>query len=165
MDCHCYYQSPVGPLLLVSNGSELTGLWTPKLLQYHLTDTQADDLPVFVAVKAWLNAYFAGENPSLSGIPLRTSGTPFQELIWQLLLEIPYGTSVSYGSLAKQTAAILGKAAMSAQAVGNAVGKNPISILIPCHRVLGAKGKLTGYSGGLEIKTYLLKLEGISAQP
>ena len=165
MDCHSFYQSPIGPLLLVSNGVELTGLWTEKLLQTHLTELQQDDLPLFLSVKAWLDDYFSGKNPDLSHIPLNPSGSAFQELIWKLLLEIPYGQSVSYGYLAKQAALLMDKQAMSAQAVGNAVGKNPISILIPCHRVLGATGKLTGYAGGLDIKSSLLKLEGITALP
>ena len=165
MDCHCFYQSPLGPLLLVSNGTELTGLWTEKLLSSHLTDHLREDLPVFMVAKCWLDRYFAGQSPTVSDIPLKAVGTPFQMLIWDLLLQIPYGQSVTYGYLAKQAAAILGRQAMSAQAVGNAVGKNPISILIPCHRVIGADGSLTGYTGGLDVKTYLLKLEGIPVRP
>ena len=110
--------------------------------------------------KAWLDAYFAGNAPSPAALPLRPEGTEFRRLIWGLLLEIPYGKTVTYGALAKRAAEILGKPRMSAQAVGQAVGRNPISILIPCHRVVGAGGQLTGYAGGLARKEYLLRLEG-----
>ena len=156
---HCFYQSPVGPLLLVSDGVHLTGLWTPKQTPTHLTPEYNPDLPVFQATRLWLDLYFAGENPDCAEILLKPTGTPFQQLIWKLLLQIPYGTTATYGDLAQQAATILEKPTMSAQAVGQAVGRNPISILIPCHRVLGANGTLTGYAGGLEVKSFLLNLE------
>jgi len=113
--------------------------------------------PVFVVLKAWLKDYFARKKPKNS-FPLLPQGTDFQQVVWKLLLEIPYGKTTSYGAIAKQLNAKGIKA--SAQAVGGAVGHNPISILIPCHRVLGADGSLTGYAGGLEKKLALLELEG-----
>lgn len=112
---------------------------------------------VFAQTGKWLDAYFAGA--VLDPPPLKWAGTPFQELVWRLLLEIPYGESTTYGALARKAAALSGKARMSAQAVGQAVGKNPLCLIIPCHRVLGSKGELTGYAWGLERKQALLALE------
>ena len=107
----------------------------------------------------WLDAYFRGDNPP-AGIPLALEGTDFQKQIWNLLLTIPYGQIRSYGALARDAAALLGKQRMSAQAVGQAVSRNPVSILIPCHRVVGSDGSLTGYAGGLDRKIWLLNHEG-----
>lgn len=115
--------------------------------------------PVFASLQAWLEGYFAGEIRA-PDFPLAPRGTVFQKSVWDILLQIPYGTLATYGSIAKQMAERQNKARMSAQAVGGAVGHNPISVLIPCHRIVGSTGGLTGYAGGLEKKTALLRLEG-----
>lgn len=160
------YPSPIGPLLLIAQEPQLTGLWfnTDRFQKYNKQESPVhyDGLPLFADVKHWLDQYFAGNSPDPRQLPLAPQGTHFQQLIWKLLLEIPYGKSCSYGELAKNAAVILGKESMSAQAVGNAVGRNPISIIIPCHRVLGADSSLTGFGGGLERKRYLLDLEQIA---
>lgn len=150
------YESPLGSILLISDNNCLTGLYlqaqAPQLLAY-ATKNSAD--PVLRKASQWLDSYFAGKNPSSNNIPLSPSGTPFQQKVWQMLLQIPYGQTFTYSQIAKQFSGT-----MSAQAVGQAVGKNPISIIIPCHRVLGAGHRLTGYAGGIEAKVWLLKHEG-----
>lgn len=155
--------TPLGPILLSSDGTSLTGLWLEGQKYYpeelSQTGTFAPDCPVFSQVSDWLAAYFAGKRPDPDEVPLSPAGTAFQRQVWTLLREIPYGKTVTYGGLARKMAARLGRESMSAQAVGNAVGRNPISILIPCHRVLGADGSLTGYAGGLERKGWLLAHE------
>ena len=148
-----WYDSPVGRLLLTCTDRGLTGLYMNRevsLRQEH---------PVFRQTEIWLDAYFQGENPLLT-VPLALEGTAFQKLVWEMLLSIPYGETISYGTIAKEIARCLGKERMSAQAVGQAVGRNPVSILIPCHRVVGAEGRLTGYAGGMERKIWLLRHEG-----
>ena len=147
------YASPLGKLLLTCREDGLTGIWFDR------EPTEQKDHPVLRQTKVWLDGYFRGE-PAKMEIPLALEGTPFQKQVWRLLLTIPYGEVRSYGCLAREMAAISGKENMSAQAVGQAVGKNPVSILLPCHRVVGAKGQLTGYAGGLERKTWLLHHEG-----
>jgi methylated-DNA-[protein]-cysteine S-methyltransferase len=117
------------------------------------------DHPVFAQLKDWLENYFARRNPDHDFV-LNPQGTLFQKKVWKILLEIPYGKLTTYGTIARQTAMQEGSAAASAQAVGGAVGRNPISLLIPCHRVVGADGSLTGYAGGLDRKAALLRLEG-----
>ena len=120
------------------------------------------DLPVFKSTYLWLKKYFSGENPPISNVPIKPlEGTPFQKIVWKILLEIPYGSTITYGEIAREAARRLGKSKMSAQAVGQAVGQNPISIIIPCHRVIGANGNLTGYNGGIDVKIKLLEIEGI----
>ena len=148
------YESPIGTLLLTSDGTSLTGLWMGKVP----SGAAAPQLAVFREAAQWLDAYFAGE-PGTVNFPLSPSGTAFQQLIWKLLSTIPFGQTRSYGELAKEAAAIMGKKFMSSQAVGGAVGRNPISIIIPCHRVIGANGALTGYAGGLSRKEWLLRHE------
>ena len=148
------YVSPVGNLLLTCTDQGLTGIYMDRELPQ-----MPEEHPILHQTKRWLDAYFRGTDP-VADMPLAPEGTPFQQQVWQLLLDIPYGETVSYGELAKKMAAVLGKEKMSAQAVGQAVGKNPISILIPCHRVVGTKGQLTGYAGGLETKIWLLRHEG-----
>lgn len=118
---------------------------------------EAED-PVFRSLERWLDEYFAGRQPQ-EPLILRPAGSPFRQQVWQLLCRIPWGSTVTYGQLAKEMAVQLGRQTMSAQAVGGAVGHNPISILIPCHRVVGTDGSLTGYAGGLERKQALLALE------
>ena len=162
------YSSPVGKILLSSDGSALTGLWFPgQRYAQRLLRPEAREgvLPIFTQAHTWLTAYFQGKDPG--PIPLlHPEGTPFQQDVWRLLLRIPYGRTTTYKALAAQLARQRGLQSMSAQAVGRAVGRNPISILIPCHRVIGSDGSLTGYAGGLERKRALLDLEGIpSAAP
>ena len=153
--------SPVGLLTLASDGGAITGLWLEgqKYFGAGLSDTvQEKDLSVFEDARAWLEAYFAKASlPPLP--PLSTQGSPFRQAVWQLLREIPYGTVTTYGALTRA----LRKQGIPAspQAVGGAVGHNPISILIPCHRVVGSDGSLTGYAGGVGKKKYLLELEGV----
>lgn len=150
------YDSPVGVLSLISDEERLMGVWFSDV-------TLGDDcleecVPVLSETKRWLDRYFLGQDP---GEPpaLHLEGTPFQLLVWSLLLEIPYGQTQSYGAIARRVASLTGRARMSAQAVGGAVGSNPVSILVPCHRVVGSDGRLTGYAGGLDRKRMLLSLE------
>lgn len=156
-----YYDSPLGRMLMFSDGTALTGLHTGE--QCGTTESadrfKTADLPVFAETKQWLDTYFAGKNPeTLPEIHLK--GTAFQMMVWELLQEIPYGQLTTYGALARAVAKKRGVMRMSAQAVGQAVGKNPVGILVPCHRVIGKNGSLTGYAGGLPVKEALLKLEG-----
>ena len=158
------YHSPLGEILLAANKSGLVGLWMDtqrgqcaKIIGNDFT--QADTM-ILKRAKAWLDRYFAGFAPSPDELPLCLTGSPFAMRVWQLLLKIPYGQTSTYGNIAKQIAKERGITRMSAQAVGNAVGNNPISIIIPCHRVIGANGDLTGYTGGLDKKIFLLRLEG-----
>lgn len=154
MEYRAEYDSPTGQILLCSDGEYLTGVYLGRDCP-----PESDSLPVFDRARSWLDAYFRGEEQPRE-IPVKLNGTPFQKLIWERLLTIPFGETRTYGDLAKEAAAILGKEKMSAQAVGQAVGHNPISILYPCHRVVGANGKLTGYTGGMENKIWLLSHEG-----
>lgn len=120
------------------------------------------EISVFKSANLWLKKYFSGENPPISNVPIKPLvGTQFQKIVWKILLEIPYGSTATYGEIAREVAGRLGKLKMSAQAVGQAVGQNPISIIIPCHRVIGANGNLTGYNGGIDVKIKLLEIEGI----
>ena len=156
MVSYIQYDSPLGPLLLTANGRALTGLWINKAPEPGWTP---EETPLLRAASLWLDAYFRGEDQPIP-FPLAPAGTPFQKAVWEILLSIPLGQTRTYGSIAREMAGLLGKEAMSAQAVGQAVGRNPISILIPCHRCVGAKGQLTGYAGGLDRKTWLLRHEG-----
>ncbi len=157
------YPSPLGPLLLASEGDALTGLWLPgqKFFAAGLPENAAEDpsQPLLKSASKWLDAYFAGDRPEISALSLAPKGSGFQKAIWSLLRDIPYGETTTYGALAAKAEARLGRRT-SARAVGAAVGRNPISILIPCHRVLGAGGSLTGYAGGLDKKEWLLRFEG-----
>lgn len=160
------YASPLGEVLLSSDGSALTGLWFAGQ-RYFAAGLAEDvreqsDLPVFEVVRAWLDAYFAGEEPG-SLPPVAFTGTPFQHMVWEELLRIPYGETCAYSDLARRISERRG-APTSARAVGTAVGRNPVSVIVPCHRVLGASGALTGYAGGVWRKRALLALEqwGIS---
>ena len=157
----CRHPSPVGTLYLAADGAALTGLWIEGQKYFGATlpeDVKEKPLPVFDAARAWLDDYFAGKVPPAPP-PLAPAGTPFRRAVWRLLLEIPYGQTTTYGDLARRLQARGLPAA--AQPVGGAVGHNPISILIPCHRVVGADGSLTGYAGGLDVKRKLLELEGV----
>lgn len=155
------YRSPLGEMLLAADETGVTGLWFAgqKYFARNLDKEHAEkEIPLFATVKHWLDVYFAGNEPDLT-VPLHFIGTAFQNEVWGILCTIPYGQTTTYGEIAKQLAARRGLPHMSAQAVGGAVGHNPISILVPCHRVMGLGGSLTGYAGGLERKRCLLALE------
>ena len=149
------YKSPLGNILLAADQKGLTGLWFEG--QKHFAskldpEHQEKNMPVFEQVSQWLDIYFSGKNPDFTP-PLHMIGTEFQIKVWELLLKIPYGETTTYGQLARQCNT------KSAQAVGGAVGHNAISIIIPCHRVVGSDGSLTGYAGGIDRKIKLLALE------
>lgn len=158
-----YYESPLGKITMASDGEALTGLWFENQKYYGAgleSQAKACELEVFSITKQWLDCYFRGEQPSL--LPkLAPQGSEFRMAVWEVLRNIPYGKTVTYGEIAAQLAQQKGLRSMSAQAVGGAVGHNPISIIIPCHRVVGSDGSLTGYAGGLDKKLALLKLEKI----
>ena len=148
---------------MASDGTALTGLWFDGQKYFAEgiePDAEEKKLPVFDETVRWLDIYFSDRRPDFTP-PLNLEGTAFRKEVWQLLLQIPYGETTTYGELAAQLAAHRGLKQMSAQAVGGAVGHNPISIIVPCHRVVGTGGSLTGYAGGLAKKLALLKLEGI----
>ena len=156
-----YYSSPLGRITMASDGDALTGLWFEGQTYYASTMTgteQETDLSVFSQAATWLDIYFSGRDPGFTP-PLRFTGSLFRQAVWELLLTIPYGETTTYGSLAKRIAIKTGKPAPAAQAVGGAVAHNPISLIVPCHRVIGADGSLTGYAGGLDKKRWLLALE------
>ena len=153
------FASPLGEILLVSDGEALCGLWFEGQRHFpaSLEAEERPELAVFEKTRVWLERYFAGKAPELD-VPLRPDGTAFQRAVWELLREIPYGETVSYGELAAALAERSGRPC-PARAVGGAVGRNPVSILVPCHRVVGADGSLTGYAGGLGRKKKLLEIE------
>lgn len=151
-----HYASPLGPILLAADETGLTGLWFegqkyfPSFLG---VDYQEKETPVLTETARWLDVYFSRKDPDILP-PLHPQGSPFRQAVWNILLTIPRGQTMTYGEIARRLGV------HSAQAVGGAVGHNPISILIPCHRVVGSDGSLTGYAGGLDRKTRLLQLEG-----
>ena len=156
------YFSPIGEITLASNEKALIGLWLNG--QKYFADTlgsayEENSLPVLEQAKTWLDIYFSGKEPNFFP-PLEMNASPFRLKVWEILKKIPYGKTITYGAIAKQIAEETGKK-VSAQAVGGAVGHNPISIIVPCHRVVGANGELTGYAGGIDNKTKLLALVGI----
>lgn len=161
------YLSPIGAITLACNGdgNNLVGLWTEGQKYHGGTIPEAlvekDNIPLFNIIKKWLDRYFTGERPDISELPLSPIGGEFRQDVWKILSEIPYGEVITYGDIAKKMAVKRGKKSMSAQAVGGAVGHNPISIIIPCHRVVGSNGSLTGFSGGIQMKMKLLELEGV----
>lgn len=156
------YVSPMGNIVLAGDGTALTGLWFEgqKWFGAGLTDgAERAELPVFGQTKKWLDIYFGGGEPAFTpAVALR--GSEFQIAVWNVLSAIPYEKTVTYGEIAKNLTAVTGRKT-SARAVGSAVGRNPVSIIVPCHRVLGADGSLTGYAGGVERKRELLRLEGV----
>ncbi len=152
------YVSPLGGIVFESDGSNLTAVWFPGQRDA-APDGERAELPVFSATRRWLDVYFSGRDPGVTP-PLAMKGSPFQCAVWELLKRIPYGATTTYGALAKEIARSRGLPRMSARAVGGAVGSNPIAILVPCHRVLGASGRLTGYAGGMDKKVRLLEFEG-----
>lgn len=156
-----HYTSPLGGITLSSDGEALTGLWFDgqKYFPYKLiSESNEAELPIFTQTCNWLDIYFGGKEPGFTP-PISLHTTPFRKVVYDILLTIPYGQTMTYGEIANIIANQQGAERMSAQAVGSAVGNNPISIIIPCHRVVGADGSLTGYAGGLDKKTALLKLE------
>lgn len=161
MDYTHHYDSPLGGITVASDGQALVGLWFDGQAYFGSTlapNHETADLPVFRAADRWLDLYFSGREPGFTP-PLNLRGTPFRREVWEILRTIPFGRTVTYGALAARLAGRRGLPRFSARAVGGAVGHNPISLMIPCHRVLGAGGRLTGYAGGLERKEKLLALE------
>ena len=161
-----HYSSPLGKITLAGEGEYLTGLWFENQKYFAATlsgEAQEGDLPVLEKTKTWLDCYFQGIDPGKAP-PLRPSGSPFRLAVWEILRRIPRGRVVSYGWIAAELARKSGGMRSSARAVGGAVGHNPISILIPCHRVIGSGGNLTGYAGGIERKIHLLALEGVDPE-
>ena len=162
-----HYHSPLGKITLAADKTGLTGLWFEGQ-KYCYGSLQGEvmrdeETPILRKAARWLDDYFAGRMPAIMTLPLAPQGSDFRRLVWYLLCQIPYGQTTTYGDLAKQIEERTGKA-MSAQAIGGAVGHNPISIIIPCHRVLGANGRATGYAGGIDKKIALLHLEGIAVK-
>ena len=160
------YSSPLGDILLASKNNELVGLWF-KDQKYFLgpikeKTKEKNNEEIFLKTKNWLDRYFKGEQPNIKELSLNPIGSDFRKEVWKILCEIPYGKTIAYKEIADKIAKEKGIKSMSAQAVGGAVGHNPISIIIPCHRVVGTNGNLTGYAGGLDKKEYLLKLEQVN---
>ena len=158
-----HYQSPIGSILLAADDIGLTGLWFEGQKYFALyldKEHEEKEVPPFEIAKRWLDIYFSGKAPDFT-VPLHFTGTDFQNEVWEILYAIPYGQLTTYGEIARQIAAKRGLEHMSAQAVGGAVGHNEISIIVPCHRVVGSNGSLTGYAGGVDKKQALLTLEGV----
>ena len=159
------YDSPIGRFLLTARDGALTGLWIEGQ-KYFLGAlkkeelTEGGDLQVLRDAKRWLDRYFAGEKPAIQELPLKPEGSDFRRQVWDILCRIPYGQVTTYREIAGEIAGSRGLDHMSSQAVGGAVGHNPISVIIPCHRVVGTDGSLTGYAGGMDRKIKLLELEG-----
>lgn len=161
MEYSFHYNSPLGGITLASDGALLTGLWFDA--QKYFADTldrkcKNRNLPIFEQTVKWLDLYFNGKQPCFTP-PIYMKTTEFRKSVWEILLTIPYGHTITYGEIADIIAKQKGLSKMSAQAVGGAVGHNSISIIIPCHRVVGANGSLTGYAGGIEKKVALLTIE------
>lgn len=160
-----YYTSPLGKIMLVSDGENLIGAWIECQKYFaqsvNVDCTEKDNLEIFKLSKDWIDRYFKGQKPEISELSLAPVGSDFRQAVWEILKNIPYGEVITYGDIAKQLAKQSGKERMSAQAVGGAVGHNPISIIIPCHRVVGVSGNLTGYAGGINLKIKLLEYEGV----
>ena len=157
----CTYKSELGDILLAADEIGLTGLWFEGQKYFANTlpkEHISQETPVLTQAKTWLDLYFSGQNPTFTP-PLHPSGSSFRQAVWEILLQIPYGQTMTYGEIARKLAEKQNLPHMSAQAVGGAVGHNEISIIIPCHRVVGTDGSLTGYAGGIDKKIALLQLE------
>ena len=174
------YESPLGEIMIAADGTGIVGLWLEGQKYFEdMGDAKATAIAkaegfacaeseqspgareVLEKAGSWLDRYFNKEEPDIGELPLAPIGSEFRQVVWQILREIPSGQTTTYGEIAKKVARRMGKKTMSAQAVGGAVGHNPISIIIPCHRVVGANGSFTGYAGGIDKKIELLKLEGV----
>ena len=160
------YKSPIGNLLIAAKENKLVGLWLENQ-KYYLSNFKeeteiSDNLKILVDTKKWLDRYFTGEKPDIKELDLNPIGSEFGKRVWKILKDIPYGEVITYNDIAKELARQREIKRMSAQAVGGAVGHNPISIIIPCHRVVGANGNLTGYAGGIKKKIYLLEHEKVN---
>lgn len=156
-----HVQSPLGAILLAADETGLTGLWFEGQKYFALRldkENEEKELPIFGQAKKWLDIYFSGDEPDLK-LPLHFTGSPFQNDVWEILCQIPYGQTATYGAIAEQFAKRKGLTSMSAQAVGGAVARNQISVIVPCHRIVGGDGSLTGYAGGIDKKIALLRLE------
>ncbi len=156
-----HYRSPMGNILLVADHIGLTGLWFEGQKYFARSldgEHEEKEMPVLKKAKQWLDIYFSGKEPDFT-VPLHLTGTDFQNEVWEILCFVPYGKTTTYGKIAEEIAKKRGLQHMSAQAAGGAVGHNPISIIIPCHRVVGTTGSLTGYAGGIDKKLGLLRLE------
>lgn len=166
MQTLCRHATPLGPVLMTAGEAGLTGLWFAGQARAPLPPgalPPEGDSPALALARRWLDEYFAGRQPGFMP-PLHLAGSEFQRAVWDILRAIPYGQTMTYGAVAAQLAAQRGVPRVSAQAVGGAVGHNPISILVPCHRVVGSGGSLTGYAGGLDKKAALLALERADLQ-
>ena len=164
MDYIHSYASPLGQITVASDGKAVVGLWFDG--QKYDRDVLEEEykeaaLPIFGEADRWLDQYFAGQTPNFTP-KLKLWGTAFRRRVWEILLEIPYGHTMTYGEIADRIARERGLKRMSARAVGGAVGRNPISLMVPCHRAVGTKGRLTGYAGGLDKKAWLLRREGFT---
>ena len=160
------YQSPIGNLLIASKDNKLVGLWMENQ-KYYLSNfkeeiVEIENLEILERTKKWLDRYFNGEKPKINELEISPIGSEFRKSVWEILKNIPYGEVITYNDIAKELAKQKGIKKMSAQAVGGAVGHNPISIIIPCHRVVGTNGSLTGYAGGIKKKIYLLEHEKVN---
>lgn len=164
-----YYDSILGKISIASDGESLIGLWIENQKYFQATIhepiIEKENLDIFIKTKEWLDRYFSNQKPNPKDLPLSPQGTPFQKMVWDVLCDISYGDIMTYGDIAKTIAKRLNKSSMSAQAIGGAVSHNPISIIIPCHRVVGTNGSLTGYAGGIDKKIKLLELEGVDLEP
>ena len=161
-----YYNSPLGRITLASNGNALTGLWFDG--QKYFGSTLAKeyipkDLPVFGQASHWLDIYFSGKSPGFTPL-VSLNTTPFRKSVWEIMLKIPFGQTMSYKEIALEIAEQSGLGHMSAHAVGGAVAHNPVSLIIPCHRVIGSNGNLTGYAGGIDKKIKLLDMENVDTK-
>jgi methylated-DNA-[protein]-cysteine S-methyltransferase len=160
------YKSPLGNITICCNEQEnIVGLWfeNQKYFANNINGkiTENNNLKIFIKIKNWLDKYFAGNKPNIKEIPIEFIGTKFQKSVWKILYKIPYGKVITYGDIAKQIAKKKSIPKMSAQAIGGAVGHNPISVIVPCHRVIGKNGNLTGYAAGLNKKKKLLQIEKV----
>lgn len=163
-----HYNSPIGKLLLAEKDDALIGVWMegqkyfPEMLQNEMKED--NNSHILLQTKKWLDRYFAGEKPPVSELVLAPIGSDFRKEVWKILCEIPYGEVTTYGEISRKLANRRGLNRMSAQAVGSAVAHNPLTIIVPCHRVVGANGNLTGYAGGLQKKIKLLTHEGVDME-
>ena len=162
-----HYKSPVGDILLASKNNKLIGLWIEGQ-KYYLSnlkdEIKEEEKEILIKTKDWLDRYFKGEEPSINELDLNPLGSDFRKSVWKILCEIPYGEVITYKDIADTIAKQKGLKKMSSQAIGNAVSHNPISIIIPCHRVVGSNGSLTGYAGGIDKKVYLLNHEKVNME-